>query len=228
MGNILTKNDVHRITLKQHGISTLGGRKVWFDADILRLNYDDHGKYLGEFQSGELILVVQDDGTFYTTNFDVNNHYDPGIRVIEKFNPDKVWSAILYDADQNNYPYLKRFPFEESSKRQSYLGTNEKSKLILLTDTAYPRFEVKFGGRDDFRDPLILDADEFISVKSFKAKGKRITTFTVDQVIELEPIRQPEPVEEVVEEKEMPIVDPDEGKSDDDIKDEITGQLKLF
>ena len=228
MGNILTKNDVHRITLKQHGISTLGGRKVWFDADILRLNYDDHGKYLGEFQSGELILVVQDDGTFYTTNFDVNNHYDPGIRVIEKFNPNKVWSAILYDADQNNYPYLKRFPFEESSKRQSYLGTNEKSKLILLTDTAYPRFEVKFGGRDDFRDPLILDADEFISVKSFKAKGKRITTFTVDQVIELEPIRQPEPVEEVVEEKEMPIVDPDEGKSDDDIKDEITGQLKLF
>ena len=228
MGNILTKNDVHRITLKQHGISTLGGRKVWFDADILRLNYVDHGKYLGEFQSGELILVVQDDGTFYTTNFDVNNHYDPGIRVIEKFNPNKVWSAILYDADQNNYPYLKRFPFEESSKRQSYLGTNEKSKLILLTDTAYPRFEVKFGGRDDFRDPLILDADEFISVKSFKAKGKRITTFTVDQVIELEPIRQPEPVEEVVEEKEMPIVDPDEGKSDDDIKDEITGQLKLF
>ena len=228
MGNILTKNDVHRITLKQHGISTLGGRKVWFDADILRLNYDDHGKYLGEFQSGELILVVQDDGTFYTTNFDVNNHYDPGIRVIEKFNPNKVWSAILYDADQNNYPYLKRFPFEESSKRQSYLGTNEKSKLILLTDTAYPRFEVKFGGRDDFRDPLILDADEFISVKSFKAKGKRITTFTVDQVIELEPIRQPEPIEEVVEEKEMPIVDPDEGKSDDDIKDEITGQLKLF
>ena len=98
----------------------------------------------------------------------------------------------------------------------------------MLTDTAYPRFEVKFGGRDDFRDPLILDADEFISVKSFKAKGKRITTFTVDQVIELEPIRQPEPVEEVVEEKEMPIVDPDEGKSDDDIKDEITGQLKLF
>ena len=228
MGNILTKNDVHRITLKQHGVSTLGGRKVWFDADILRLNYDEHGKYLGEFQSGELIIVVQDDGTFYTTNFDVNNHYDPGIRVIEKFNPNKIWSAILYDADQNNYPYLKRFPFEESSKRQSYLGTNEKSKLILLTDTVYPRFEVKFGGRDDFRDPLILEADEFIAVKSFKAKGKRITTFTIDKVVELEPTRQPEPIEEVVEEKVMPIVDPDEGKSDDDIKDEITGQLKLF
>ena len=228
MGNILTKSDVHRITLKQHGVSTLGGRKVWFDADILRLNYDEHGKYLGEFQSEDLILVVQEDGTFYTTNFDVNNHYDPGIRVIEKFNPNKIWSAILYDADQNNYPYLKRFPFEESSKRQSYLGGNEKSKLILLTDTVYPRFEVKFGGRDDFRDPLILEADEFIGVKSFKAKGKRITTFTVDQVVELEPTRQPEPEEEVVEEKTMPIVDPDEGKSEDDIKDEITGQLKLF
>lgn len=228
MGNILTKSDVHRITLKQHGVSTLGGRKVWFDADILRLNYDEHGKYLGEFQSEDLILVVQEDGTFYTTNFDVNNHYDPGIRVIEKFNPNKIWSAILYDADQNNYPYLKRFPFEESSKRQSYLGGNEKSKLILLTDTVYPRFEVKFGGRDDFRDPLIIEADEFIGVKSFKAKGKRITTFTVDQVVELEPTRQPEPEEEVVEEKAMPIVDPDEGKSEDDIKDEITGQLKLF
>ena len=228
MGNILTKSDVHRITLKQHGVSTLGGRKVWFDSDILRLNYDEHGKYLGEFQSEDLILVVQEDGTFYTTNFDVNNHYDPGIRVIEKFNPNKIWSAILYDADQNNYPYLKRFPFEESSKRQSYLGGNEKSKLILLTDTVYPRFEVKFGGRDDFRDPLIIEADEFIGVKSFKAKGKRITTFTVDQVVELEPTRQPEPEEEVVEEKTMPIVDPDEGKSEDDIKDEITGQLKLF
>ena len=195
---------------------------------ILRLNYDEHGKYLGEFQSEDLILVVQEDGTFYTTNFDINNHYDPGIRVIEKFNPNKIWSAILYDADQNNYPYLKRFPFEESSKRQSYLGGNEKSKLILLTDTVYPRFEVKFGGRDDFRDPLIIEADEFIGVKSFKAKGKRITTFTVDQVVELEPTRQPEPEEEVVEEKAMPIVDPDEGKSEDDIKDEITGQLKLF
>ncbi len=117
MGNILSKNDVHKIVLKQRGGSTLGGRKVWFDADVLRLNYDERGQYLGEFQSDDLILVAMENGDFYTTNFDLNNHYEPGIRIIEKFDANKVWSAALYDADQQGYPYLKRFTFEPSAKK---------------------------------------------------------------------------------------------------------------
>ena len=109
MGNILTKNEVHKISLKQKGGSTLGGRQVWFDRDVLRLNYDGRGDYLGEFQSDDTILVVLDNGEFYTTDFDLNNHYDPGIQLIEKFDANKLWSAALYDADQQGYPYLKRF-----------------------------------------------------------------------------------------------------------------------
>ena len=107
IGNILTRNPVHKITLKQRGGSTLGGRKVWFDRDVLRLNYDGRGEYLGEYQSDELILVVLNNGEFYTTNFDVNNHYEDGIRIMEKFDPNKVWTAVLYDADQQNYPDRK-------------------------------------------------------------------------------------------------------------------------
>ena len=113
MGNILTKLPVHKIALKQRGGSTLGGRKVWFDRDVLRLNYDGRGEYLGEFQSEDTILVVQNSGEFYATNFDLNNHYDDGIRVLEKYDPNKVWTAVLYDADQQNYPYIKRFCFEQ-------------------------------------------------------------------------------------------------------------------
>ena len=93
MGNILTKLPVHKIALKQRGGSTLGGRKVWFDRDVLRLNYDGRGEYLGEFQSEDTILVVQNSGEFYATNFDLNNHYDDGIRVLEKYDPNKVWTA---------------------------------------------------------------------------------------------------------------------------------------
>mgnify|MGYP002240409481 CR=1 FL=1 len=139
MGNILTKLPVHKIALKQRGGSTLGGRKVWFDRDVLRLNYDGRGEYLGEFQSEDTILVVQNSGEFYATNFDLNNHYDDGIRVLEKYDPNKVWTAVLYDADQQNYPYIKRFCFEATARKQNYLGENKNSSLILLTDECYPR-----------------------------------------------------------------------------------------
>ena len=229
IGNILTRNPVHKITLKQRGGSTLGGRKVWFDRDVLRLNYDGRGEYLGEYQSDELILVVLNNGEFYTTNFDVNNHYEDGIRIMEKFDPNKVWTAVLYDADQQNYPYIKRFCFESSSRKQNYLGDNRNSKLILLTDECYPRLEVVFGGHDSFRDPMIVEADEFIAVKGFKAKGKRLTTYTLDTINELEPTRQPEPQPAADEPEEEPEnLDPDQDKSEGDILDELTGQMKLF
>ena len=196
LGNLVTKNDIHKITLKERGGSTLGGRKVWFDRDVLRLNYDDRGDYLGEFQSDDLILVVLNNGDFYTTGFDVSNHYEDGIVFIEKFESDKVWTAALYDAEQNGYAYLKRFTFEASQRKLNLMGENPDNKLILLTDTIYPRLEVVFGGHDSFREALTLDAEEFISVKSFRAKGKRISTNEVETVNELEPIRFPEEASE--------------------------------
>jgi topoisomerase-4 subunit A len=229
MGNILSKNDVHKIVLKQRGGSTLGGRKVWFDPDVLRLNYDERGQYLGEFHSDELILVVMENGEFYTTNFDLNNHYEPGIRIIEKYDANKVWSAALFDADQQGYPYLKRFTFEASARKLNFLGENKQNQLILITDVVYPRIQVTFGGSDAFREALEIDVEDFIGVKSYKAKGKRITTFAVELISELEPIRFPEETEAIEEEpEESQIEDPDQGKSESDIIDEITGQMKLF
>ena len=195
MGNLLTKYEVHKIGLKQRGGSTLGGRKVWFDSDVLRLNYDGRGQYLGEFQSNDRILIVHTDGDFYTTDFDLNNHYDPDIRFIGKFDPEQVWTAVLYDADQQNYPYLKRFCFETTSKRQNYLGENKASRPVLLTAETYPRIQVVFGGHDAFREALIIEASDFVGVKSYKAKGKRLTTYTVAEINELEPTRMPEPEE---------------------------------
>ena len=232
MGVILSKYDVHKIALKQKGGSTLGGRKVWFDRDVLRLNYDGRGEYLGEFQSEDSILVILNNGEFYTTNFDLSNHYEDSVQIVEKYDPNKVWSAALYDADQQNYPYLKRFCFEAGSRKQNYLGDNKESKLILLTDEYYPRLEVIFGGHDSFREKLIIDADEFIAVKGFKAKGKRISTFNIEAINELEPVRFPEEKQEANEgddeTEETENLDPDNGKSEDDIIDEITGQMKLF
>ena len=229
IGNILTRNPVHKITLKQRGASTLGGRKVWFDRDVLRLNYDGRGEYLGEFQTNDRILVVLNNGDYYTTGFDLSNHYEADIRVMEKFDAQKVWTAVLYDADQQGYPYIKRFCFEAASRKQNYLGENKKSQLILLTDEPYPRLEVMFGGHDSFRDSLIVDVEEFIAVKGFKAKGKRLTNYTIDTINELEPTRQPDPAPVTEASEEEPEnLDPDRDKSEGDILDELTGQMKLF
>ena len=216
MGNIVTK--------------TLGGRQVWFDRDILRLNYDGRGEYLGEFHGNDQILVIMKNGDFCTTSFDATNHYEADIMIIEKYDSGKTWTAALNDADQG-YPYLKRFKLEPTQKKQNFLGENPKSSLILLTDESFPRFEVVFGGNDAFRDPLIIDAEEFIGVKSFKAKGKRISTYTVETINELEPLRKEIPQPEVPE-AELPddtdAVTGSQSEGNSDILDEITGQMKLF
>ena len=220
MGNLLTRLEVHKISLKHKGGSTLGGRKVWFDYDVLRLNYDGRGEYLGEFQSEDCILVVHKNGEFYTTDFDLNNHYDSDIMILEKYDPDKVWTAVLYDADQQNYPYLKRFCFEQSAKRQNFLGENKQNVLLLLTSETYPRINVVFGGHDSFREAMIVDAGDFVGVKSFKAKGKRLTTFTVDHIEELEPVVKDEPEEQ--SEADETVTDDNDAVNEDD------GQMKLF
>ncbi len=237
MGNILSKTEIQRIGLKSHGGSTLGGRKVWFDHDVNRLNYDERGEYLGEFHSDDLILIVMKNGDFYTTNFDVNNHYEPGILRIEKFSQEKTWCAVLYDADQQGFPYVKRFTFEPSAKPQSFTGENKDSRFVLLTDTPYPRLQIIFGGHDAFRDPQEVDAESFIGVKSFKAKGKRLTTLDTEAITELEPLRHPEPALEETTDNENDSPEPtserenivsDTEESQTDSPDSTNGQMKLF
>ena len=230
MGNILTRNPLHKIALKQRGGSTLGGRQVWYDRDVMRLNYDGRGEYLGEFHSEDRILVVMNNSEFYITTFDLNNHYEPDIRIIEKYQPEKVWTAALFDADQQNYPYLKRFCMEATARKQNFLGENRNSRLILLTDETYPRLEVVFGGHDSVRESLVVEADEFIAVKGFKAKGKRLTNYTIETINELEPTRKPDPAPEEpsTTPDEPENLDPDRDKSQADIIDELTGQMKLF
>jgi topoisomerase-4 subunit A len=235
MGNMLTKLDVSRITLKSHGVSTLGGRKVWYDPDVKRLNYDEQGNYLGEFNSGDQILVILKSGDFYLTNFDLNNHFEDNILRIEKYNANKVWTAALFDQDQSGFLYVKRFSMEATTRRQNFLGENPNNQMLILTDVAFPRLLVTMGGNDDFREPIEVDAEEFISVKSFKARGKRVTTNNVAKVEELEPTRFPESEPELVEE-ELPEEDAEdtedtdgfEGKSQQDVADEMNGQLHLF
>ena len=236
-GNLVTRNPIHRIGLKSHGHSTLGGRKVWYDPDVNRLNYDEHGRLLGEFYDDDSILVVLDDCNFYISTFDANNHYESNIKIIEKWDPDKVWTAVLYDADNDNNLYLKRFRMEATKRQQNYLGENTDSRLVLLTDTPYPRFEVDYApttapdGSTMQRPPLEIDAEEFIAVKGFKAKGKRVTTLEVADVKELEPTRFPEPETDEADDaadEEPENLDPDAGKSQQQVIDEMTGQLNIF
>ena len=230
-GQLVTRNPVHRIGLKSHGHSTLGGREVWFDPDVNRINYDEHGRLLGEFNEDDAILVVLETGEFYITNFDANNHYEDNIRIIEKWEPEKAWTAVVVDADNGGFYYLKRFCMEATQRKQSFLGDNPKNRFVLLTDTPFPRLEVTFGGNDAHREPMEVDAEEFIAVKGFKAKGKRLTTFDVEKVTELEPLRFPEPPadDNDDEEDDEPVdLDRDAGKSQQQVIDEMTGQLNLF
>lgn len=231
-GNLVTRNEVHRFSLKEKGKSTLGGRKVWFDPDILRLNYDARGNYLGEFGPDDLVLVILKNGEYYTSSFDASNHYDDNILRLEKYRPKHVWTAIVRDADQQNYPYLKRFTFEPSAKKQSFIGDNKKSELLWLSDNPGARFELNFSEPDTFRGPVEIHSHEFIAVKSFRAKGKRLTTYPLDSIKELEPDEIEEPEEEIMEgpetETDEPVIDEDDGKSEEEVRDEILGQKRIF
>ena len=241
-GNLLTKRTIRRIGLKSHGHSTLGGRKVWFDPDVNRINYDENGRFLGEFNDDDSILVALDNGEFYITNFDVNNHYEDNILRLEKWDEHKIWTAILYDADNQGYPYIKRFTMDATKRHQNFMGENPNCKLILLTDTPFPRIKVTYGGVDAIRPAEEIDAEQFIAQKSFKAKGKRLTTFKLESVEELEPTRFPDPSANddsdddssnddpntSSSETSKENLDPDAGKSEQQVIDELTGQTNLF
>ena len=228
MGNLVTKNEIARISLKRKGVSTLGGREVWFDPDVLRLNYDGRGQFLGEFAGNDMVLVILKNGEYYTSTFDAANHYEDNILRIEKFQPGKVWTAILNDADQG-YPYIKRFTFEPTVRHQRWLGDNEQSTLICLSDAQGARFCVTFGGGDAFRQPMEITAQDFIAVKSFKAKGKRLTTFVIDTITEIEPVDIPQPeVDKPDEADSTDETDESIERSDDEVRDELTGQQRIF
>src|SRR5664279_3559685 len=204
MGNILTKNAVHKISLKEKGLSTLGGRKIWFDDAVFRLNVDGRGPFLGEFSADDKILVITKNGFFRITGFDLSNHFEDNILIIEKFRPGKVYSAIYWDAEQKFY-YLKRFVIEESEKPQCFINEDPESKMVSITEVEYPRFEIEFGGKNKNRDNEIIEVVEFIGVKSYKAKGKRLTSFMVENIHEIEPVIRKEadvPHEEIADDQD--------------------------
>jgi topoisomerase-4 subunit A len=207
MGNILTKFSVQKIVMKEKGVSTLGGRKIWFDEDVMRLNVDARGIFLGEFSGEDQILVITKSGHFRTTNFDLSNHFEDDVLIIEKFREGKIWSAAYFDAEQNYY-YLKRFLMEAGSKQTRFIGEHPESKLIRITEVEYPRLELKFGGKNKDRDPEIIEVAEFIGVKSYKARGKRLSNYEVKVIQELTPVEDedalPDRQEEVIPETEVP------------------------
>jgi topoisomerase IV subunit A len=187
LGNILTRLPVHKVTLKEKGLSTLGGRKIWFDDAVFRLNVDGRGIFLGEFNAEDKILVITKNGFFRTAGFDLSGHFEDNILIIEKYRPGKVYSVIYWDAEQSFY-YVKRFTVEESERPLCFINEDPGSKLISMTEVEYPRFEISFGGKHKDRDNEIIEVAEFIGVKSFKAKGKRLTSFSVENIQEIEPV----------------------------------------
>ena len=229
-GNILTKEPVFRISLKEEGKSTLGGRDVWFDRDVFRLNYDERGDYLGEFMGDDKLLVVLDDGTVYLSDFSDSNHFERNILVIEQYDPEKVWT-LAYHNSKEGYTYLKRFLLEEDKlRRKDSILTNPDDTLLLLSDEPYARVEVVYeeGPAEE------IEAEDFIAVKGVRAKGKRISTATVTEVRELEPLRRPEDEEGDDEPDEEDAPDGEETSDVDDraeeeaqVIEEVTRQQRL-
>ena len=198
-GNLLTKYDVKSISLKQKGRSTLGGRKVWFDPDVLRINYDAQGMYLGEFQDDDRVLVIMQNGDYFLNTFEETAHFEQGWLRIEKFDPDKVWSLALWNAELGYY-YGKRFVLDASPKTQNFLGDNADSKLVAINDREEAVFRVVF--KDEFREPLELVMAEFIDAKSPKAKGKRISTLDIASIEDITTEPEPEPESDLESEQE--------------------------
>ena len=191
-GNLFTKYDVRSVTLRSKGASTLGGRKVWFDPDVLRINYDGQGKYLGEFQSDDHVLVITRTGDYYLTSFDLTAHFEDNILRIEKFAPEKVWSLAFFDADQNFY-YGKRFQLDATLRPQNFIGENPASRIVILRDDETAVFQVVL--KDEAKEDIMLQMADFIGVKSPKAKGKHITTLEVERILDITPEPEPEPEE---------------------------------
>ena len=194
-GLLLTRAEIKSIAVKEHGGSTLGGRPVWWDPDVQRLNYDKQGQYLGEFLSNDHILVVLDNDEYYITSFEDTNHFETNVSHIEKYDPHKVWTIVMKDKDTGLHN-LKRFTLEARASKQNMLGDPSRFTHAFLTDTPFPRLKFTFAKPDDFRQPIEIEAEEFIQVKSVGTKGKKVAPYKVGLIEELEPTHRPEPLAE--------------------------------
>ena len=184
-GNQITKYPVKKVEMKEKGVSTLGARKIWYDETVQRLNVDGRGKFLGEFQPEDKLLVLRSDGQYRLTGFDLSTHFDEKMTHLEKWIPEKPLSVVYFEADKDDY-YVKRFLAEESNKPVSYIGENEESKLALVTTLYHPMARVKFNKKfkktRDMEDEVI-DLSEFITIKGLKALGNKLTAHPVTEIV---------------------------------------------
>ena len=191
-GNLVSKNPIARIQLKSKGVSTIGGKDIWYDADIQKLNDEQRGQYLGEFGSEDKVLAIFKDGTFYTTSFDVSNRYQGDVISIEKFDPNKTYTALYFDGAAKAF-YVKRFSFILSDNTPlSFIAPGAKSYLVDISEDKHPQFQVIFGGKYEHRDPENVDAEEYIAKKGYSAKGKKCHQYDLKEVKFIEPLHKPE------------------------------------
>jgi topoisomerase IV subunit A len=231
-GNLVSKNPIARIQLKAKGVSTIGGKDIWYDADIQKLNDEQRGTYLGEFGPEDKVLAVFKDGTFYTTSFDVSNRYQGEVIRIEKFDPDKTFTALYYDGAAKAF-YVKRFSFTLSDNTPlSFIASGSKSCLVDLSEDKHPQFQVIFGGKYEHRDPENIDAEEFIAKKSYSAKGKKCHQYDLKEVKFIEPLDKPDDDEEPVDiisplDGTDPVAGPTETPANEGVTEETEGGAKL-
>ena len=191
-GNLVSKNAIQKIQLKSKGISTMGGKDIWFDEDIQRLNEDGRGLLLGQFNTGDHILAIFKDGTYYTTSFDLSNRYQGELLKIEKLDQNKVYTALYYDKAVGAF-YVKRFSFDVSDNTPvCFISDSKGSYLVAISDDKHPQFEIIFGGKHEHREAETVDAEEFIAKKGLQAKGKKVSAMDVKSVIFVEPLHKPE------------------------------------
>lgn len=193
-GNLVTKNAIQKISLRAKGISTIGGKSIWFDTDVQRLNEDGRGMLLGEFSGNDKIIAVFKNGTYYTTSYDLSNRYQGDLLLIEKYDENKVYAALYYDGE--NF-YIKRFSFPPSDNSPaSFIADNRGAYLADFSADKHPQFMVTFTGRQEHREPEKFDAEEFIAKKGITAKGNRCHRYDIQKVEFIEPLHKPEDDEE--------------------------------
>ena len=193
-GNLVTKNAIQKISLRAKGISTIGGKSIWFDTDVQRLNEDGRGMLLGEFSGNDKIIAVFKNGTYYTTSYDLSNRYQGDLLLIEKYDENKVYAALYYDGE--NF-YIKRFSFPPSDNSPaSFIADNRGAYLADFSADKHPQFMVTFTGRQEHREPEKFDAEEFIAKKGITAKGNRCHRYDILKVEFIEPLHKPEDDEE--------------------------------
>ncbi len=193
-GNILTRYAIHRIDVKSEGESTLGGLKIWLDEDVIRLNTDERGRFIGEFKGKDRIIAFYNDGSYSTYKPDVATHFEEGLEHIEKYDSKRIYSVVYYDNDHKFY-YLKRFVAENAEKLLPYLPEDTSCEFKLITTERFPNIKIEFGGKNKDREPEEIDVDDFIAVKGYKAKGKRLSNYAIKTIIELEPLEKEVPEE---------------------------------